>query len=97
MKQLLVLLLVSLSLSACVKERIVYRDRPVEVKIAVPQPCATKRPEEPKRAGVTIPKEKLQEMDIVQKIAYVGIDLEHSEQYGKDLNAATAACPEIKE
>lgn len=91
------LTLVLLTLSGCATERVVYRDRPVEVKVAVPQPCATKRPVEPVRISDILTKKEWDKFDIVQQIAYLGIDLENSVQYGKDLNAATASCPEIEE
>ena len=69
----------------------VIKDRPVEILRPVPQPCALSRPAEP----APLPTD-WDSLDVKQKAAAVGKWALEWQQYGQDLNAATAACPEVE-
>lgn len=60
----------------------------------VPQPCATARPSPP--VGLKDSTPNWQSMDVRQKAAAVGKWALEQKAYGENLNAATAACPEVK-
>lgn len=76
--------------------RVVWRDRIVTVNVPVAQPCAGTRP-----APVPTLRERYADpawaaMDVRQKAAAVGKQAVELRGHGEQLNAATAACPEIQ-
>lgn len=90
-----IVLALAILMSAC-SPKVIYKDRVVTVNVPVPQPCADKRPEEIVSLKRKFTDAEWRQMDLVQKTANVGKNALAREQYGKDLNAATGACPEIK-
>lgn len=95
MKRLFVFVM-GLSLVACGSDNVIYRDRIVHVNVPVVQPCASTRPEEPKPLNEVFTNDQWNDMDIVQKTGHVGTSALLKDQYAKDLNAATGACPTIE-
>lgn len=93
MKYLLLSLV--LILGACSSDNVIYRDKIVHVNVPVVQPCASPRPTEPESLKNRFTEAEWGDMDIVQRLAHVGSNALLKDQYGKDLNAATGACPEI--
>lgn len=89
------ILLIGLLMAGC-SPKVVTRDVPVEVKVAVPQPCATKRPVPPKDMVQRWPDSVWNEMDVRQKSAAAGDWGLRQQEYGQELDAATASCPEVK-
>lgn len=84
----------ALAVSACATPRIVYRDRPVEVRVPVAQPCVSGvRPTMPKPLNEQFTAEQWKALDPKQKAALVGRQALALKTYGESLNAATAACP----
>lgn len=82
------------ALSACGST--VIRDQPVTLKVPVAQPCATARPTQPLPLRTAYPDSQWGSMDVRQKAAAVGKQVLDRQAYGEQLNAATAACPEVK-
>lgn len=84
-------IIVAIALLGGCQTRVIYRDRPVEVKVPVSVPCATVRP-----AKVVALKEKTPDWesnDVRQKAAHVSKQGLERQTYGEQLDAATAACP----
>lgn len=92
MKQLIII--AALALSACGSS--VVRDRPATLKVPVAQPCATARPTQPLPLKTAYPDSQWGGMDVRQKAAAVGKQALDWQTYGEQINAATAACPEVK-
>jgi len=70
----------------------ITRDRPVEVRIPVPQPCAAAKPARPAALAERTPQWATD--DIRQKVAAIGAWALTWVTYGEQLDAATAACPQ---
>lgn len=85
--------LVGSSLGGCSPAATVVRDRPVEVRVAVPQACAGTRPGEVKPLKEEVPPPSWSQLDVRQKAARVGAKGLERQTYGENLNAATAECP----
>lgn len=85
----------ALALCACATEQeTVFRDRMVEVKVPVAQPCVNgKRPEPVIPLKQTFSDEQWRALDTRQKAAVVGKQGLAHKTAGEDLNAATAGCP----
>lgn len=85
------LALILLALSGC-------HDRPKleYAPIPVAQPCAKARPEPVQPLRDTIPPQEWQGLTVKQKAAQVASQGLKRANYGDALNAATAACPEIR-
>lgn len=79
-----------LVLSAC-SPKVVTKDRPVTVKVPVAAPCAFQRPDKP----LPLPGHWTA-LDVRQKAAALGKYAIEWTNYAEALNAATAACPEIR-
>ncbi len=84
------LILALLALSAC-SPKVVTKERPVIVKTPVAAPCSFPRPDKP----LPLPGHWAQ-MDLRQKAAALGKYAIEWTNYAEALNAATAACPEIR-
>lgn len=92
MRQTIVLIAL-LSASCAGTPRIVYRDRPVEVKVPVAQPCvAGIRPAEPKPLNQQYTAQQWQAFDARQKAAIVSRYALELKTYSENLNGATIAC-----
>jgi|GEM_PF-1208580 len=91
------LILLALVVAGCSTPEVIVRDRPVSVSMPVPQPCADKRPAEvvPLKDRITRDEWYLR-TDPRQKAALVGAQGLDRQTYGEQLNAATAACPEVE-
>lgn len=84
------------ALAACGNPGTIVRDRPVEVRVPVPQPCASERPAKVVPLKEKIPREQWDERDVRQKAAAVAAQALEHQTYGEQLDAATAACPEAR-
>lgn len=78
-------------LAACGGE--VVRDRAQIASIPVVQPCAGPRPATVKPLLERYTDDMWSSMDLVQKLAVTGLQALDRQDYGNQLNAATAACP----
>lgn len=89
-----ILIAAVLATGACKGPEIITRDRPVVVRVPAIQPCSTARP-----AAVVPLNQRLArthwygEMDVRQKAAAVGRQVDAHASYGESLTAATGACP----
>lgn len=84
----------ALLLAGCATPQVVYRDRPVEVKVPVAQPCvAGARPTAPVPLNKQYSVEQWKALDPKQKAAIVSAHALALKKYGEDVNAATIACP----
>lgn len=81
------------ALAACQTPGAVVRDRIVEVKVPVPQPCAGQRPAAIIPLNQQFPAEQWASFDVKQRAALVGRQALERLDYGEQLNAATASCP----
>lgn len=73
---------------------VVYRDRLVEVKVPVPQPCVVgTRPDPVTSIKQEISAENWKALDVRQKAAVVAKKGLAHKTYGENINAATAGCP----
>lgn len=88
-------LIAALSLAGCATApQIVYRDRPVEVKVPVPQPCVSGvRPAAPVPLNQQYTAAQWKALDPKQKAAIVSKHALDLRTYGENINGATAACP----
>lgn len=75
----------------------VIEDRTVLVDVAIPQPCAGPRPAVVRPLKEQFPPEEWKARDVRQKAAAVGKQGLDRQTFGEQLDAATAACPEVKE
>jgi len=93
MKKLIICAL--LALSACATTpSVVYRDRPVEVKVPVAQPCVVGvRPDAIIPLNRQYTREAWNRLDPRQKAAIVGRQALVLKTYGESINGATANCP----
>ncbi|MDZ4307544.1 hypothetical protein [Allopontixanthobacter sp.] len=89
------LALASAMASGCSSSGTIVRDRPVEVRVPVPQPCAGPRPARiiPLKDQLTF--EDWIARDVRQKAATIGKQALDRQTYGEQLDAATAACPAV--
>ena len=78
-------------LAACGGE--VVRDRAQIVSVPVVQPCAGTRPAPVKPLKERYTDDMWSSMDLVQKLAVTGLQALDRQDYGNQLDAATAACP----
>lgn len=93
----LVAILGPLALAGCASSPdTIVRDRPVEVSVPVPQPCAGKRPAKVKPLKEQVPPGEWEQRDVRQKAALVAAQGLDRQTYGEQLDAATAACPEVR-
>lgn len=88
------IILAALALSGCATTpQIVYRDRPVEVKVLVPQPCvAGARPAVPLPLNKQYSAAQWKALDPRQKAAIVAKHSLDLKTYGENVNGATAGC-----
>ncbi len=94
MKRLPIIVLAGVALASCTHTQTVYKDRPVEVKVPVPQPCVNGiRPAPPIPLGKRFTADQWKALDTKQKAAVVSKQALDLKTYGENLNAATAACP----
>lgn len=80
---------VGITLSACAHP--VVKDRPVEVRVPVSQPCAGERPAKPVALKDKVP--EWNSLDVRQKAAHVARQGLEWQTYAEQLEAATAGCP----
>ena len=88
-------LLAAAMLAGCGSTGTITRDRTIEVKVPVAQPCAGARPVRVKPLSEDTPPAEWAALDVRQKAARVGRKALERQGYGEQLDAATAACPEI--
>lgn len=87
-------LLLTLLVAGCATPQVVYRDRPVEVKVPVAQPCvAGVRPTAPLPLNKQYTADQWKALDPKQKAAIVSAHALALKKYGEDINGATVACP----
>lgn len=87
-------LLLALLVAGCAAPQVIYRDRPVEVKVPVAQPCvAGARPTAPLPLNKQYSAGQWKALDPKQKAAIVSAHGLALKKYGEDVNAATIACP----
>lgn len=86
--------LLALLVAGCATPQVIYRDRPVEVKVPVAQPCvAGVRPTAPLPLNKQYSADQWKALDAKQKSDIVGAHALALKKYGEDVNAATIACP----
>ncbi|MBA3831674.1 MAG: hypothetical protein H0X34_07235 [Chthoniobacterales bacterium] len=74
--------------------QVIYRNRPVEVKVPVAQPCvAGVRPTAPLPLNKQYTADQWKGLDTKQKAAIVSRHALDLKTYGENVNGATAACP----
>lgn len=90
----LYLVVAMLGLSACATTpQVIYRDRPVEVKVPVAQPCVVgTRPNAPLPLNKQYSAEQWKALDVKQKAAIVAHHAFEIKSYGENINGATAGC-----
>lgn len=82
------------ALSGCATPQVVYRDRPVEVKVPVAQPCVVGvRPAAPVPLNKQYSADQWKALDPKQKAAIVSRHALELKAYGENINGATASCP----
>ncbi len=93
MKKLLIVALMLIS-GCATTPSIVYRDRPVEVKVPVAQPCVVgARPKAPVPLNRQYSAETWKALDPRQKAAIVSRHALDLKAYAENINGATAGCP----
>lgn len=87
-------LLAALLLSGCATTpSVIYRDRPVEVKVPVAQPCVVgARPVAPLALNKQFTLDQWKAFDAKQKSALVSQHALELKTYGESVNGATAGC-----
>ena len=93
-RKLLSTLCLSLLVSGCATTpTIVYRDRPVEVKVSVAQPCVVGvRPTAPLALNKQFTLDQWKALDPKQKSAIVSQHALELKAYGENVNGVTAGC-----
>lgn len=84
----------TLALTGCATTpQVIYRDRPVEVKVPVAQPCVVgTRPAAPVPLNKQYTADQWKALDPKQKAAIVGKHALELKTYGENVNGATAGC-----
>lgn len=87
-------IVVVLALSGCATApQVIYRDKPVEVKTPVVQPCVVgMRPSAPIPLNEQYTADQWKALDIKQQAAIVSQHALELKTYGESLNGATAGC-----
>lgn len=88
------IILTALLVSGCATTpQVVYRDRPVEVKVPVAQPCVVgARPAAPLPLNKQYTADQWKALDPKQKAAIVSAHALALKTYGENVNGATAGC-----
>lgn len=74
--------------------QVIYRDRPVEVKVPAAQPCVVGvRPTAPLPLNKQYTTTQWKMLDPKQKAAIVSAHALELKTYGENVNGATASCP----
>ena len=85
--------LLMLLVAGCATPQVIYRDRPVEVKVPVAQPCVVgTRPTAPVPLNKQYSAEAWKALSPKQKAAIVSKHALDLKTYGENVNGATAGC-----
>lgn len=85
--------LLALLVAGCATPQVIYRDRPVEVKVPVAQPCVVGvRPTAPLPLNKQYTADQWKALDPKQKAAIVSRHALELKTYGENVNGATAGC-----
>lgn len=85
--------LLMLLVAGCATPQVIYRDRPVEVKTPVVQPCVVgTRPTAPLPLNKQYTADQWKGLDPKQKAAIVSQHALELKTYGENINGATVGC-----